>query len=511
MKKYLLAFAIALSLLSVPVNAYAVGRTGEAVDGINQELGEAALGSTEDPDQSNLDRYLDGDSSVDTEHVDEPAEDTSHQRDYDMVNALGQVIEGQFNFSYCDPNYNNDRYNWYVKYLGSGLAKSFEDGSCLYFIKDKHDLKGYKYILYCSYGNKDAADFGIAFGTDVRYTVWKNKDDPGPSPADPRNFEDGTNTGYLKLCYWYTDCPFSLITDIPIFDKESSTFENDLNAYLQTGDVSHAENADFVATSIANSQNGNVEADGSIPTPLVNALYTFDSNSEDVFKPRKGMSVLVDTSQEAASIDNLAYDIQVGAQCKNKADGDFTLSYKYFYNGKKIEPGSSGLIFDSAYLFNDVSTWIHSVSDLKIVQRLYVRVRFRQGNKASNWVQIVFANGSSASTAYEQTPDNDYVSDGDYTGGMLDGDTSSGFNAGGLLSNNVGYMYDFVRGGFGLLDGGLISLLANTFRYIPASIWDLIKTYISSVIIITMIVLTINALAAVASAVAGIFGKGSGM
>lgn len=505
MKKYLFAFAVVLSLLCVPVNAYAVGRTGEAADGINQELGEAALGSTEDPDQSNLDRYLDGDSSVDTDHVDEPAEDTSHQRDYEMVNALGQVIEGQFNLLFYEDSYLGT--SDYAVVKADGLIKSLEDGACLYFVKYTKP-KYVKYYLYCKYGDKGGSGFALATSKNLRQSYKRDGTYLGEAP---KWFSDGAYTDYLDFFYVYDGCPCNFITDIPIFDNESSTFENDLNAYLQTGDVSHAENADFVAASIANSQNGNVEADGSIPTPSVNALYTFDSNSDDVFKPRKGMSVLVDTSQEAASIDNLAYDIQVGAQCKNKADGDFTLSYKYFYNGKKIEPGSSGLIFDSAYLFNDVSTWIHSVSDLKIVQRLYVRVRFRQGNKASNWVQIVFANGSSASTAYEQTPDNDYVSDGDYTGGMLSGDTSSGYNAGGLLSNNVSYMYDFIRGGFGLLDGGLISLLANTFRYIPASIWDLIKTYISSVIIITMIVLTINALAAVASAVAGIFGKGSGM
>lgn len=326
------------------------------------------------------------------------------------------------------------------------------------------------------------------------------------------SYSFSVRAGYAGRSFSFAGGTYSItdyfVSTIPVFDVTSDTLLDDVNAYIESNgeDVSGAINSDDLGGGI---DFGSIKKDDSIPYPTVNAMGSFTSDEDSVFTPNANMGLTISAEAGTDWRGSLTYDIQVGASCTDKNGKAFSLSYQYFYYGEPWSMTADAVIFgNDDYLFGRVSRWLNTSSNIKHVSMLYVRVRYRIDNKCSNWVQVKYSPGTETPSGDLVDSEGNHVDNPDYDNNPFDNGTDVGFNVSGYLGDNVSFLYEYVRSGFGLLDGGLIALMSKTFLYIPSSIWDIFKAYISAIVIIAMIVITIKAVVSIASAIGSALGLG---
>lgn len=502
MKKYICLFVFAFLLSFYSLNVSAAGLGGDTVSGSIDDANKKADDSALDSEVEEQ-KYKDGQSFVDDINSIDPVDN----------NTFDESELGHFSIVLGDNNYLNCHQPMY-KY---DLSATCDNGFLffLYYPKESANKQ------YCLIARKDKINSlsnigNVSFNLTGDYVCLAKDitgDGSGPVNKTVNNFYDWSGVAINKV--------YSFASSVPVYDADDPKALESINAYIESAgaDFSGATNADDVQAAIDNSNLDKVENSDDIPVPTLNAIETFDSSYNNnvstkpncVFKPRSGMSVLVSGMTGDNAIDNLVCDVQVGAYCCDSNGQSFTMSYRYFYTGDPVNNHSDGYIYDNKYLFNNVKTWLESADRVKLVNRLMVRVRFRVGTKASNWVVVTFANGQGGNTtAGVVDKDGNVVDNPFYDGGRLPGTENSGYSPGGFLGDNVNYFVSFIKSGFGLLDGGLIALMSKTFLFIPTSIWDIIKAYISSIVIITMIVLIIRAVVTIAQSVGSAISSGFG-
>lgn len=303
---------------------------------------------------------------------------------------------------------------------------------------------------------------------------------------------------------------------IPIFDE----LDNEaISLYINDGDTSGAKNKDDLSTkddtydSTIEPPRG-LKTSGSFPgisyNPVDNTIYYIGSG-------------VAYTWNYPADVENYKYDIQIRYKVRKELSGGY--EYTDWYNYVKsfsystqydlttgeavamdglthtevIAKGEFQTICSKQLGINTNNNLQTTFNGRYIIDGIEFRVRHRKGDGYSSWVDVT--SDSTGNKSYLTDPDGDWVGDDEYTGSNSDSEFDI-TKSGGL---DVTSFTSYIKSGFGLLGNyGLISLMSGLFSYVPASVWDLIKTGIAAMIIVLLIGTVVTVITNVIGSIGGI-------
>lgn len=270
-------------------------------------------------------------------------------------------------------------------------------------------------------------------------------------------------------------------TNMPIYDADSSGYDEAVQKYIKNGDVSGAENS----TDIAREDNSieiprNLTLSGGYAQRL-NAAYSIDKD------------IVLNWNQ---TVDTSAYAYTVEAQVTmDMKSSNFGASHNTgeYYSSDWIEFKRAN--YEGAQQVG--LTLSHNELDTKLIESFFnnyvaktgkkvpykgysvakikVRVRNYLEGKASNYVVISIDKESVTNTATVEDENGDTVEDennADYDGNtdITNKQDSQDFDLSGLAD-----VLDLIRNGFGLFgSNGLIAMFSKFFSYLPSKYWSLI-------------------------------------
>lgn len=303
----------------------------------------------------------------------------------------------------------------------------------------------------------------------------------------------------------------SFCTNLPVFDIEDT---ESINAYINSGDYSGAENADNI--------NGQVgETDSSIEKPknlkvTSNGKYTNMIGSA-VNAPFIG-DYIAHWEQTVDTIDyeydcevrfvfkNIIYNNIPGLQIavKQTYTSDwYTMRQGFPYLGEKnMELKIDRNVLNNAVVYNFVSLFkTGTVLDSVMakgslvsydIEKVQIRIRNRNGDKVSNYVTTTVDYKTNSITASVTDKDDNKVEDEEYNDTDVDETTGDKDILDAITDDDSGFgissIMAFIKSGFGLLgDYGIIALMSRTYSYLPRSIWTIITFFISMLVVICIV------------------------
>lgn len=301
----------------------------------------------------------------------------------------------------------------------------------------------------------------------------------------------------------------SYCTNLPVFEK--SDIEA-INAYIDSGDYSGAENADSI-------NNQTSEVDGSVELPqnlLVRSGGTYDYMINTTYIDEPFLKDYVaDWSQTVDTID-YSYDCDIRITFTNIKYTDglsvtkevkqsytspwYTIRQSFPYLGdKSMKLSISASVLNNTVVYKFISMFKTgtildqiSVKGTLVsydIDKIEVRVRNRCADKSSNYVNTTVDYKKKTTTASVVDKDDNKVDDDQYNDTNVDGSNSTD----GVLDSisdgtSLSDIMAFIRSGFGLLgDYGIIALMSRTYLYLPGSIWTIITFFISMLVVICII------------------------
>lgn len=307
-----------------------------------------------------------------------------------------------------------------------------------------------------------------------------------------------------------------LFIGIPIFNSNDDNFKENVQKYLDSGDVSGAENEYDISQP---DQDDSVELPKNVRT--YGSLFQSKTTMGDNKVQYNSMTVRWDPPSD---IKNYSYDVKIQctySQCvvgSMKLDRvpDLTKSYstaakiivqdypyetndRYDINtGKLLE--RDGSIPEDVVLNRESLEKLQFDCDFEYVFPTQVRiwVRNRLGNKCSNWVAVSSkannVNGSD-STARVEDDNGNKVDDDNYNDTPIDNsdkhtyyDTDPDTSSAESPKFSLKEFYSYLKSGFGLLgNNGLIAFFAKSFSFIPSNIWSLITGGVAVMIVVGII------------------------
>lgn len=423
-------------------------------------------------------------------------EQTTEETTEQTTENSGYVTSGSASWNWFDDYSEKNNQNFY-----SFNVAATSDDSIMYLLRlrkcNDNPQSGYSYVL------KGKGSFSVSVNN---YYVSPHGDkvilSNGSSDYEYSAFQDIVSI---------SDYSNNISTKLPIFDYLD---EESINKYVDTGDTSGAENQSDL----------DLPVDESIEKP--SNLRSYGKLAwlvEHVAQNNNQLTARWDASDTA--VEGYSYDLQmkfsyiVGG---NRVDGDWK-SYvsDYPYNAKDLVDINTGepvqrsssmpedfvitqAMFKSYAGISDkdwTDYWLGTASTGNITgSKSYsllsctVRVRNRSGNNCSNWVQATVE--SDKATAVVTDQDGNVIPDDEYNGQDVDNtnhntyyDTDADYynnvNADELSINSI---MSYIKNGFGLLgNDGLLALMANTFAYLPKSLWTILNFFVSIMVVLAII------------------------
>lgn len=263
---------------------------------------------------------------------------------------------------------------------------------------------------------------------------------------------------------------------IPIFSAEN---EEGFKSYEETGDTSGAENNDHYVDNY----------DESIPIPHnVKILQGTDqsiSGSDLEYLTVFNHDIVLSWTQEDV-LDNMKFEIQGEFSAKRISDNDYTSMQEYTgYNRTLIAKTDYG--GTTSMTVQIPKSTLNSCKEKGYLTTLKIKIRNMVGNKTSNWVTVTIDLKNKTATATETGYEDSSQTGGDeYNDTNVDYDSNNENNANGDFS--IDGIMSYIKSGFGLLgNNGIIALMSRTYLYLPASVWTIIKFFISMLVAICVI------------------------
>lgn len=430
--------------------------------------------------------------------------------DYDIDSVLKSSIENRTD----DKGHITSGY-WHYNHYGVSrtqavllfniLDESKKDNELFYYLTYYQQAAGTSYFRQYTLHGVRLSDFREDLPGYVEFASYNYN-------FDPQYFDSSFDKGKLSFgvgtissvpldagLQFYAERDF-FDTNIPVFNRNDTSA---INAYINEGDVSGADNAEDILSG------GDPEYDENIELPQnakVSGKYTFSltKNVTDyiplfvAIKNASG-SKLLSLSWSIPDDRELMYDLDIR--------GDYTadsglLSSPWY----SITTGGSYLgdavIYDivndnlNLNLLNDYLTdFVKNNSSIKDCPSISFRIRNCKDGKCSKWVVVSITEDGKGSAHVEDKDGNvEYTDEYDGSNGY---DTNGDNGSSKEDSDNGKVNYDdisiagimgYIRGGFGLLgNNGIIALMSKTYLYLPASIWTIITFYISMLVVIALI------------------------
>lgn len=305
-------------------------------------------------------------------------------------------------------------------------------------------------------------------------------------------FYQNNNIMGLETDFFHSTIPIFNINDVDA-----------INAYKESGDASGSSNYDYINSAsysdeIEKPHNLKLSGKFSYMTSCSSHGSSFGRGDCMFCKPLKGsvLSVAWSIPDDVSYL----YDIDVRAN-GNSSSGQFSTSWVSVVRGGKYSSSSVAAIYDLVHIEKNTNILNDCVlpilpNDVNDITGVSLRIRHRKGKSCSNWVVITVGTNGSASAKVEND-DGGTVDDSEYTnsdgydtndGSDGDGDTSNDGGSTNVGGVDISELMIYIRDGFGLLgSGGIISLMSQTFLFLPNSIWVIIKFFISTLITISVI------------------------
>ncbi len=388
-------------------------------------------------------------------------------------NDKGQIYKGYVDFV------KKDNYDQYTDYFYSFWLDNPEGYLYIVCYPSGGTRSNTQYRLYgsgtVSYYRTYSYDNGTTDGSSTGNTLTHVLGDYNDPSAKVLSLYDwkGENTS-IFLC----------LSSIPVFFEDD---EDAINAYIESGDYSGAVNSDSVDD--ANDKYTD-EYDESIPIPhdfkVIKGVDQSITGVSTSFLTSYNHDIVLSWTQEDA-IPNLQFEIEGNFYYKRLSDSDYTEIQEMNDGFKTVVPKT--LYGNSS---NSMTCQIGKDTLNGHISRGYqTKVQFRirnvVGNKTSNWVLVTLDLVNKTASATEQDYyDNSDTGGNEYNDDNVNYDSDTGNSVTGDFSING--ILAYIKSGFGLLgDNGIIALMSRTYLYLPASVWTIIKFFISMLVAICVI------------------------
>lgn len=367
----------------------------------------------------------------------------------------------------------------------------FTSGTVIYQNEVSGKLYGHKYIvegdgLYVETNNERTVVIIKTTGNAV-ITQYNS------SPDSPNIWKPDANKIYLSKDMPYSIQPIvNLTSSLPVFNYDDENFEENLKKYIDSGDISGAENALDIGP----------ENDDSIELPKnlnisggyaqrLNAAYSID---KDIVL---NWIQTVDTSDYIYQV-----DAQVVMDMKSKNFGASHNTGEYYSSdwisfGEKEYEGAKQIaltlnhkeldtkLIDS--FFSNYQKKTGKVVPYKgySVASIKVRVRNCEGAGVSNYVVVTIDKEGVTNTATVEDEKGNTVDNEDYDGSsdITNKEDSQDFDLSGIAE-----VLDLIKNGFGLFgNNGLIAMFASFFSFLPSKYWSLIMLGMATMVFIGLL------------------------
>lgn len=389
-------------------------------------------------------------------------------------NETGQVYEGYANFYRKDIS---DQYS----------SRSYS------LSLDSSD--GYMYIVYYP-GESNTYSYYRVFGsgtlTSVQTYNYDNGETLGTTTYEPYVHTLGDfgvpSTKFYSLYDWKaeTTAAFLLNTNIPVFRSDN---EDAIKAYIESGDYSGAVNKDDV-TGGDNAYTD--EYDESIPLPhdlkIIKGVDQSVTGVSTSFITQYNHDIVLSWKQEDCP-EGMQFEVEGNFFYKRLSDSDYTEMQEMNDGFKKIVNKTDYGDADKSMTLTIGKSTLNGFISRGIQTKVQFRVRNVMGNKTSNWVLITLDIANKTATATEQSYDDNADTGGEeYNDDNVNYDPDSPNSAINVDNFSIDGIMSYIKSGFGLLgNNGIIALMSQTYLYLPASIWTIIKFFISMLIVICVI------------------------
>lgn len=278
----------------------------------------------------------------------------------------------------------------------------------------------------------------------------------------------------------------------PIFSSDDENYQNNVDNYINNGDVSGAENRDDVSR--------DPEYDSNIELPQkFRVLDGYSYLLKDRIK-KVNKDVIVKWEQTVDTTD-YKYDVLVSFQYDdvsndfdNLSSTDIYYSNSIPYNGTK----NMSLTINQDWINNhltDLYSHQHMLQNSShpqstcYLRSMIIKVRNKVGNDSSHFVETKINFTDKTARASEKDENGNTVDNAQYdnTDVINNEDDINGDNVGSL--SDFSKIIEFVKSGFGVFgQNGFVSLLSSFFGNVfPQSFWNLIVLGIGVIILIGII------------------------